>query len=125
MKKTLEDQHATSNKGEKRTKIIENRREFSYGSIVAINGRDMDEYNRKDRKEAPTFLGIVQNPEREAESIDRTCESYVTFVTFGHYEWLDTKMLNTLVFSMMRHLTSSRFHPHTTKKCGTTGQWTL
>ena len=86
--RTLETRHETSNKDRKRTKIVQNRREFPYGSIVSINGRDMDDYTWKDRREAPTFLGIVQNPDhhdgRETESIDFTCELYVTFVTSGH-----------------------------------------
>ena len=98
--RTIQPRHEASNKNSKRTKILQNRREFPYGSIVSINGRDMDDYTWKDRREAPTFLGIVQNPDhhdgREAASIDLTCESYVTFVTAGHYEWLDTKLSNTL-----------------------------
>ena len=42
------------------------------------------------RKNAPTFIGIIQDPfhhdGREAESIDETCESMVTFALAGHYE---------------------------------------
>ena len=112
--RTIQARHVAGNKDSKRTKIVQNRREFPYGSIVSINGRDMDDYTWKDRREAPTFLGIVQNPDhhdgREAASIDLTCESYVTFVTAGHYEWLDTKLLNTLSGVLTtQHLTSFHF----------------
>ena len=47
---------------------------FPFGSDVAINGTDMDEYRWKDRKQAPIFYGVVGNPYhfdcKDAENID-------------------------------------------------------
>ena len=48
----------------KASKVIHNRREFPYGSIVAINSFYMDHYNWPNRNEAPTFLELVENPIR-------------------------------------------------------------
>ena len=46
----------------KRTKITENWTKFPFGSVVAINGTDMDEYRWKQRNQAPIFYGVVGNP---------------------------------------------------------------
>ena len=83
-----------------RSKIIQNKVEFPYGTVVSINGRNMHDARWSDHNNSPTFIGIVQNPRhhdgREAESIDESCESMVTFALAGHYEWLDTELLNTM-----------------------------
>ena len=82
------------------SKIIHNHKEFSYGSAVSINGRDLGKQKWADKNETPPLLGIIQNPDhydaREAEEIDEKLESYVTFVMSGYYEWNDTDMLNTV-----------------------------
>ena len=54
---------AKSTTSKPRPKIVHNRRKFPYGSIVSINGRDMDEFKQTNRLEASTFLGIIQNPD--------------------------------------------------------------
>ena len=45
--------------------------EFPYGSIVRINGRDLDEFNFKVREDAPYFYAIIESlyhwDDREAE----------------------------------------------------------
>ena len=83
-----------------RSKIMENKVEFPYGTVVSINGRNMHDARWADHNNSPTFIGIVQNPRhhdgREAESIDESCESMVTFALAGHYEWLDTELSNTM-----------------------------
>ena len=60
----------------------------------------MDECRWVNRNDAPTFVGIAQNPchhdGREAESIDEFCESMINFALAGHYEWLDTDVLNIM-----------------------------
>ena len=82
------------------SKIIHNHKEFSYGSAVSINGRDLGKQKWADKNETPPLLGIIQNPDhydaREAEEIDEKLESYVTFVMSGYYEWNNTDMLNTV-----------------------------
>ena len=84
----------------KQNSILENKKEFPLECVVSINGRDMNEYRWVDRNDAPIFTGIVQDPfhhdGREAESIDESCESMVTFVLTDHYEWLDTNVLNVM-----------------------------
>ena len=54
---------------------------------------------------------------KEVESIDETCESYVTFNLSGHYEWLNTQILNVVsgVFND-ECLSSISFPPTNTKK---------
>ena len=83
-----------------RSKILQNKVEFPYGTVVSINGKDMHDARWTDRDQAPTFIGIVENPRhhdgKEAESIDEDYESMVTFALAGHYEWLDTELLNTM-----------------------------
>ena len=58
--------------------------------MVSINGRDMDKSRWVDTNDASTFVGTVQNARhhdgREAESIDETCESIVTFALAERYE---------------------------------------
>ena len=96
----MKNQAEMNNKSVKHTKLVQNRQEFPYGSIVSINGHDLDEYHWTNHNEAPIFLWIVQNPGhhdgKEAKSIDETSASCVTFVTSGYHEWLDSDMLNTL-----------------------------
>ena len=66
--------------------------EFPYGSIVNINGRDLDEFNFKIRQDALTFYGIIENPDhwddKDAEETQEG-ESFVIFLLVGEYEWLD------------------------------------
>ena len=68
--------------------------EFPYGSIVSINGRDLNEFNFKNHQDAPTFYGIVENPDqwddREAEETQEG-ESFVRFLLSGEYEFFDKK----------------------------------
>ena len=75
---------------------------FPFGSVEAINGTDMDEFRWKDRKQAPIFYGVVGNPYhfdcKDAENIDEKRESMVTFVLNGHYEWLDSDLLNVMSY---------------------------
>ena len=84
----------------KRSKIFENRSEFPYGSVVSINGMHMDGSRWDSVHDAPTFLGIVQNPYNhdgwEAENINEDTESYVTFALYGHYKWDPNDMNNHL-----------------------------
>ena len=84
----------------KPSKILKNRSEFPYGSIVTINGWNMNDFRWVNRNKAPAFLGIVQNPSHhdgiEAEEIDKEMESYVTFALSSHYKWLDTDIMNTM-----------------------------
>ena len=86
----------------KRSKITENWMKFPFASVVAINGTDMDEFRWKDRKQAPIFYGVVGNPYhfdcKDAENIDEKRESMVTFVLNGHYEWLDSDLLNVMSY---------------------------
>ena len=53
---------------------MENRREFPYGSVVSLNGCDMDEFSWKDKYEVRILLEIVQNPhhynDRQAKEIN-------------------------------------------------------
>ena len=68
------------------------KREFPYGSIVRINGRDMDDITWKYREDAPQFYGLVENPDHyDDASVEGAVEgeSYVTFVICGEYEWID------------------------------------
>ena len=62
----------------KRSKFFENRREFPYGSVVSINGKYMNDSKWESVHDAPTFLGIVQDPYNhdgwDAEKIDEETE---------------------------------------------------
>jgi hypothetical protein len=86
----------------KRTKITENWTKFPFGSVVAINGTDMDEYRWKQRNQAPIFYGVVGNPYhfdcQVAQNINKKKESMVTFVLNGQYEWLDSDLLNVMSY---------------------------
>ena len=58
----------------------------------------MDDSKWESVDDAPTFLGIVQDPFHhdgwDAEDIDEETESYVTFALYGHYEWDPNDMMN-------------------------------
>ena len=50
----------------------------------------------------PIFYEVVGNPYhfdcKDAENIDEKRESMVTFVLNGHYEWLDSDLLNVMSY---------------------------
>ena len=87
---------ARSTTSKPRPKIVHNRRKLPYGSVVSINGRDMDEFRWTNRLEAPTFWGIIKNLDHhdglEAEEINENFESYVTFVLARYYQWMGSDM---------------------------------
>lgn len=78
--------------------------EFPYGSIVSINGRDLDEFKFKIRQDAPTFYGIVENPydDRDTEETQEG-ESFVRFLLAGEYEWLDINSEHVMRGQFFRH----------------------
>ena len=75
------------------------KKEFPVGSIVGINGRDLDYGRYKVRKHAPTFYGVVDpHANHTYEGSNPVAEgwTYVTFVVSGEYEWYDKNEVNTL-----------------------------
>ena len=90
----------TREKSDISSKIVHNSKKFPYGTAVSMNGFYFDHHKWPDKNEAPTLLGIIQNPTHhdgpEAEDLDEQNQSYVTFVLSGHCEWNDTAMLNTV-----------------------------
>ena len=90
----------TTKKADIPSKIVHNRKQFPYGTAVSMNGYYFDHTKWPKKIEAPTLLGIIQNPTHHdgpaAEELNEQNESYVTFVLSGHCEWNDTAMLNTV-----------------------------
>ena len=72
---------------------------FPYGSIVSINGYNLD-YGRFPRKvDAPLFYGIVEDPSDHDEHVEdlQGDELIVRFVVSGQYEWYDKNSPNVLL----------------------------
>ena len=69
------------------TKVADIKLEFPHGSIVSINGRDLDFSKYKMRVDSPTFYGVVDNI-KYFDDIDRIAagQSYISFVLSGEYE---------------------------------------
>ena len=66
--------------------------EYPKGSIVSINGYHMDHGRYKKRSEAPIFYGCVEDPkdwETYGANDMKECESIISWVIAGEYEWLD------------------------------------
>ena len=100
--------------------IVHNRKKFPYGAAVSINGKHFDKEKWPHKRQAPTLLGIIQNPfhhdGKEAETIDEKSEAFVTFVVSGHYKWKETAMLNTVSGKYKKHLLKIiSFPPRDTK----------
>ena len=100
--------------------IVHNRKNYPYGAAVSINGKHFDKKKWPHKREAPTLLGINQNPYhydgKEAEEIDETSEAFVTFVVSGHYQWKETDMLNTVSGKYKKNLLNIiSFPPRDTK----------
>ena len=79
--------------------------EYPYGSIVSINGYDLDNSKWPVKKDAPTFFGCVEVPGNfkceDADNI-KDDESFISFVVSGEYEWYDKNQPNVLQ-STYRH----------------------
>ena len=73
--------------------------EFLIGSIVSINGKDMNSRRWLIRKDTLRFYGFVEDPSNfdtpDAVNI-KAHESYVTFVASGEYKWYNRKHSNVL-----------------------------
>ena len=69
--------------------------EFPHGCIVSINGYDLDYGRYKERKHAPIFYGVVEDPvNHDADVICNIKDDQVIvrFVVSGEYEWYDKKL---------------------------------
>ena len=75
------------------------KREFPIGSLVSISGRDIDFGWWKSRATAPTFYGCVEDEEdyliSDATEV-KECQSFVTLVVVGFYEWYNKNTPNVL-----------------------------
>ena len=75
--------------------------EFPVGSIVGINGYDLDYGRFKKKRDAPMFYGLVEDPSMhsgEDEVIKLADdEVIVKFVVCGEYEWYNKNVPNCLV----------------------------
>ena len=96
--------------------------EFLHGSIVILNGMGLDEFNFKIRQDAPTFYGIVENPDhwddKDVEEAQER-ESFVRFLLAGEYEWLDKNNENVLRGKFSDFvLTLIQYPPEIWKKSG-------
>ena len=70
--------------------------DFPYGSIVSINGYNLD-YGRFPRKvDAPLFYGVVEDPSDHDERVESD-ELIVRFVVSGEYEWYNKNSPNVLL----------------------------
>ena len=73
--------------------------EFPIGSIVSINGKDMDSGRWPTRKDAPRFHGVVKDPSNfdTPDAFDMNAHKlYVSFVVSGEYEWYNWNSSNVL-----------------------------
>ena len=87
----------------KRFKTVSTQTTFdtaTIGSIVGINGYDLDYGRFKVKKNAPMFFGLVLDPNKinHAEGSDelKDDELFVKFVVSGEYEWYDKNVPNCL-----------------------------
>ena len=74
--------------------------EFPFGSIVSINGYDLDYGRFTEKRNAPMFFGVVENPVNHDNADTDKLESdelIVRFVVSGEYEWYDKNVPNCLV----------------------------
>ena len=73
------------------------KREFPTGSIISINGRDMDYIRFKVRKNTPVFYGIVKTTRKNesGKEISETNEM-ISFIVSGKYEWYNKNGHNVL-----------------------------
>ena len=67
---------------------------FEVGSIVSINGRDLDGFRFRNRMTAPTFYGVV-NKMTVLDDIGFG-DTKVSFVSSGQYEWVDKRNPNVM-----------------------------
>ena len=70
------------------------------GSIVGINGCDLDYDKFKQKRNAPMFFGVVMDPKKinHPKGADdlKDDELFVKFVVSGEYEWYDKNVPNCL-----------------------------
>ena len=67
---------------------------FEVGSIVSINGCDLDGFRFRNRMTAPTFYGVV-NKMTVLDDIGFG-DTKVSFVSSGQYEWMDKRNPNVM-----------------------------
>ena len=85
----------------KRFKTVSTQTNFdtaTIGSIVGINGYDLDNGRYKVKRNAPMFFGLVMDPRKinHPEGADdlKDDELFVKFVVSGEYEWYDKNVPN-------------------------------
>ena len=75
--------------------------DFPIGSIVGINGYDLDYGKFTTKKNAPMFYGLVENPQLHDDNDDlgllKKDELIVKFVVSGEYEWYNKNAPNCLI----------------------------
>ena len=69
---------------------------FPVGSIVCINGYDLDYGKFKQKKNAPMFYGVVADPDHNSGKL-KDDELLVTFVISEEYKWYNRNVPNALV----------------------------
>ena len=73
--------------------------EFDLGSIVKINGRDLDPDKYEIKDDPPVFLGCVQNPfhfDRERNLDCNPTQTLAEFIIAGEYVWDKSRTRNTV-----------------------------
>lgn len=73
--------------------------EFDIGSIVKINGRDLDPEKYEIKDDPPVFLGCVQSPLHFDQERNLDCdatETLVEFIVAGEYVWQNKNTQNTV-----------------------------
>ena len=89
--------------------------EFPFGSIVSINGYDLDYGRFTEKRNAPMFFGVVENPVNHDNADTDKLESdelIVRFVVSGEYEWYDKNVPNVLMSSYKKnHLSLISYPP--------------
>ena len=82
--------------------------DFPTGSIVGINGCDLDYGRFKVKRDAPMFYGLVEDTimhDGEDELVElKEDEVIVKFVVCGEYEWYDKNVPNCLVSNYKKSL---------------------
>ena len=73
--------------------------DFPNGSIVSINGYNLDYGRFPRKKDAPLFYGIVEDSSDHDDHVEdlQGDELIVRFVVSGEYEWYDKNSPNVLV----------------------------
>ena len=90
--------------------------EFPAGSIVSVNGRDMDG-RLKVRKNAPMLYGVVEvRGEDENVKYIRETNEMISFLVSGKYKWYNKNGHNVLTSSYHTGLLTMYSRPHNFSK---------